>query len=446
MLRKSSLLLSCCLISFAYALPSAPAAKQINQDDSWVTTALKLQREIDLDTPFNQATFIGTHNSYNSKAYEIPFVRYIDPNQLLSIYDQLNNGVRSVELDAHWTFDDKAQKAILLCHGRPDHVGCGIFDRPIEEGLQEIQAWLKANPNEVVLLYIERHLDGHEPRMAHYLKKYLGDFIYKPTHLSNHGWCNTIPGTITKNDVLKAGKQLLVVAKDCDGDNPNYEEQDQFSEKWSDYVFVGIGNMPTDTYTFLDDTITNFLPFPDCSKSNIFFPDPDHTSMWRIFEDRTHTTSIVRHEKKLEPADMVELMRCGINWPTMDMFDVADPRLAAAIWSWAPNYPQDNGGNCAIYQAGAGIENTNCDQTTQYGYVCMDETTQTEEIISTPGPWSQGEAMCQAMDKHWHFTVPVNGLQMEYIRESAAQAGINTLWLNYAVDDKSNWKANILKS
>src|SRR5947208_16682357 len=77
---------------------------------SWTAAALKLQREIDLNAPLNVATFLATHNSYNSKSYQIPFVRYIDPNQNLSIYDQLEIGVRSIELDAHWSLTQDFKK------------------------------------------------------------------------------------------------------------------------------------------------------------------------------------------------------------------------------------------------------------------------------------------------------------------------------------------------
>lgn len=450
MFRKNSWTITALLfasLAQAYALPNdEQAAKMTAFKDSWTAKALKLQRIIDLKTPFNEATFIGTHNSYNSKSYEIPLTRYIDPNQLLTLYDQLEMGVRSVELDAHWTFNDKMEKQILLCHGRPTHIGCGPFDRRIEEGLQEIQKWLKANPNEVVLLYIERHLDGHEPRLANYLNAYLGNFIYKPTQIDKHASCTTIPGTLTKYDVLKAGKQLLIVGKGCDGDHPKYEEENKFPEKWSNFVFVGIGDMPKDKYTFLDETITSFLPYPDCSKSNIFYPDPEHSSMWRIFEDRTHTTNIVRKEKKLESADMVALMRCGINWPTMDMLAIDDPRLTAAVWSWAPDHPKNGNGNCAIYQSGVGIENVDCNQANISGFACFDNKSHSMHVVSGEGAWSQGEAICQMQDSRWHYTVPVNGLEMGSLKEAADQMGIESVWLNYGVNDKGEWEAKLLKS
>jgi hypothetical protein len=92
--------------------------------EKWVQEALKLQREIDLYAPLNEATFIGTHNSYNSKSYALRILRYIDPNQLLSINDQLNAGVRSLEFDVHWTRNEYLSKDMLLCHAPASHIGC----------------------------------------------------------------------------------------------------------------------------------------------------------------------------------------------------------------------------------------------------------------------------------------------------------------------------------
>src|SRR5258707_15135322 len=96
---------------------------------SWVAKALMLQRDIDMNVPLNQSTFLATHNSENSISYQIPFVRYIDPNQILSIYDQLEMGIRNIELDVHWYTSINFKKDILLSHALESHLGCSIFDR-----------------------------------------------------------------------------------------------------------------------------------------------------------------------------------------------------------------------------------------------------------------------------------------------------------------------------
>ncbi|TAK76918.1 MAG: hypothetical protein EPO11_03400 [Gammaproteobacteria bacterium] len=395
---------------------------------SWTSDALKLQREIDLNAPFNETTFIATHNSYNSASYATPRRSYVDPNQLLSVYDQLNAGVRSIEYDAHWTMsEDEQHKDIMLCHGTDKNLGCSPFDRPIAEGLQELRDWLHANPNEIVLLYIERHLDGHESQLASELDTYLGDYIYKP----NTTTCTAIPSSLTKAAVLRAGKQLLIVTKGCEADAPS----------WNQVVFAGIGEIASDPYSFIDANITDFTSYPDCGKSNIFYRDPDHTSLWRIYEDRTKLSNAVHTEKKLTDSEMQELMRCGINWPSMDMLSADDSRLTAAVWSWAMNYPQEGHGQCALYQAGEGMQNTSCNQTA-VGYACQEENSHVLQAITAVGTWQQGEAFCQALaGKSWHFAVPVNGYQMGVLKDAMASMALSTVWLNYREDNTGKWTA-----
>lgn len=421
-----------------------PSASVSAFKSTWTAKALKLQREIDLNAPLREASFLGTHNSYNSKSYQTP-VRYIDPNQNLSLYEQLETGVRSIELDAHWTLSSKFRKDILLCHGQPNHLGCGLFDREFVEGLQEIKDWLKANPGELVLLYIERHLDGHEPRLADELEKYLGEFIYHPSQVRKPGdernSCVALPTSISKADVLKSGKQLIVVVKGCDGTNPDYEEKDKFHYSWNDTVFAGIGNIPGSPYDWVEQMIGDFTHYPDCGKSSN--SDVNHSSLWRVYEDRTLITDIIHPQKKLYAEDMKELVYCGINWPTMDMLDAGDDRLSAAIWSWAPEYPQEGKGECAVYRMGSGIENTACD-TPSEGYVCQEETSHNLKAVAAAGPWLAGESMCQSLaGKEWHFAVPVNGRQMNTVRDMLNNLSLNQAWLNYREKSSGAWVANL---
>lgn len=412
---------------------------------SWTATALTLQREIDINAPLTEATFIGTHNSYNAKSYEIPFIRYIDPNQLLSIYDQLEQGIRSIELDTHWTFTQYASHDILLCHGKANHLGCSPFDRPLNEGLIELRDWLKAHPHEIVLLYLERFLDGHEPRLAALLEEYLGEFIFKTAtvKLNNHSHdCVSLPGSLSKAEILRAGKQLLIVTKGCAAPNEHYEEQNIYPQNINDFVFAGIGNIPTHPSTFIDDTIDHFTAYPDCGKSTIFSSDYLHTSLWRIYEDRTFISNISYRHKPLEIEEMQTLMHCGTNWPAMDKLTVGDPRLTTAIWSWAPSFPRADEGECSIYKSGEGIENKTCDKLIT-GYACKEENTHHIKAINLLGNWITGESACQLLaGKNWHFSVPVNGQQMTALKESMNTLALSDVWLNYSLNKQGHWIAN----
>jgi hypothetical protein len=398
--------------------------------NSWAGQTLKLQREIDINSPFNETTFIGTHNSYNSKSYQT-LSRYILTNQILSVFDQLEMGARSIEFDAHWAYNSSFKKEILLCHGLSNHFGCSLFDRKLREGLQELREWLKLNPGEVILLYVENYTDGHEQRLAEELDQYLGDFIFKPSNIRgrNNPSCMALPGSLSKATILHAGKQLLVVTKHCHSNTELHN-----------LVFAGIGNMPNDPFNFIDACIEKFTVYPDCGQSSIFANDIYHSSMWRIYEDQSPLSKIEKH-RKLTANDMRELMRCPINWPTLDMLRVNDERLSTAIWSWAPDYPQKNAGNCTLYQNEKGIINTSCLET-HTAYACQEEMTHDLKAIPEQGLWSNGEVMCQIFaGKNWHFAVPVNGNQLYRLKQSMAASMLSEVWLNY-INKEGQWIAN----
>lgn len=439
-------LMASCSVGVVYGQAANPDVEKFKQ--SWTSRALALQRDIDINIPMNQATFIGTHNSENSASYQIPFVRYIDPNQVLSIYDQLEMGVRSIEYDVHWYLGAHFKKDILLCHGLSNHVGCSSFDRPVTDGLEELRIWLKKNPGEVVILYFDRGvaLDRHEPRLTDYLQDYLGEFIYKPALLrdaSDHASrCVAMPGTLRKADVLRAGKQLIIVTKDCDGTNSTYEEQDTYKLAWNDYVFAGTGNVKNHPFTLLDSTIgKDFTDYPDCSRSTVFVDDPGHTVPWRIFEDRTILSNVIDPGRKILVNEVKTMVDCGINWQTFDKLTANDERLTAAIWSWSPNYPLDGHGNCALYKNGEGIQNVGCEKTVA-GFACQDSVTQEFKAVVGAGVWQEGEKICQASGQGWHFAMPVNGNQMYLLKQMVNAAGLPELWLNYRVNAGGHWQAN----
>lgn len=59
-----------------------------------------LQRRLQEDLPLRHATFVATHNSYNSYAYR-PTPSRMDANQTYGLADQLDMDVRRLELDVH---------------------------------------------------------------------------------------------------------------------------------------------------------------------------------------------------------------------------------------------------------------------------------------------------------------------------------------------------------
>ncbi|KAG8063022.1 hypothetical protein GUJ93_ZPchr0003g17594 [Zizania palustris] len=108
--------------------------------------------------PFNKYAFLTTHNSYAivSEPSHTGVPRITFYNQEDTITDQLNNGVRALMLD---TYDFKGD--VWLCHS----TGGMCYDfsafEPALDTFKEIEAFLSANPSEIVTLILEDYV--HAP-------------------------------------------------------------------------------------------------------------------------------------------------------------------------------------------------------------------------------------------------------------------------------------------
>ncbi len=207
-------LTSLMLSTQAVAMSSTPEADPMADfHNSWAGKALSQQRMLDDDSPLAENNILGTHNSYNSEAYRNA-TRYLDPQQKVTIEEQLSLGARFIELDVHWTAHTHGWPwewgtDLLLCHSGIGeewgdlHVGCSLTDRRVSEGLAEVKNWLNNNPQEVIILYFEDHSDGHHQKLVELLNNSIGDKIYAS------GGCKNIPNTLTENQVRQAGKQVV---------------------------------------------------------------------------------------------------------------------------------------------------------------------------------------------------------------------------------------------
>lgn len=137
---------------------------------------------------FNQFTFPATHNSF-SRPQSAPFKLYGNKvvsgadcyarNQGDSVTKQLENGIRSIDIDtcAKDTFDFLEESYVMkayTCHKV-------LYSDPVSSILEEIDVWMKANPNEVVVLsFTEKVQRWNSKELAKDIKKQLED-LWTPT-------------------------------------------------------------------------------------------------------------------------------------------------------------------------------------------------------------------------------------------------------------------------
>lgn len=405
------------LTGLATLLASGPALGSSLDDyrRSWEQQALKLQRQLDLGEPLGRTSFQKTHNSYNSSAYA-NLGSYYDPNQKYSLVDQLDMGIRALELDIHYTYNASLGKDVLLCHGQSNHLGCSIFDRRFEDGLKEVATWLRRpeNRQEVIILYLEEHLDGQYDRAVEQLNRQMGDLIYKP------GSCRTLPMNLSRADILNAGKQVLLIGGNCGNSN------------WAQTVFNY--GYPTAN--------GNFQPYPACRTAS-YDANFVQNNIVRIYEDATSLSNLFGDPPpRITPQLMAQAMQCNLGVVGLDMLVPYDARLKAAIWSWDQGEPNNAGGNehCAEQRSNGRFNDADC-----YGqrpYACFNEQTREWRVTRGSGNWWAGENTCVAeFGASFQFSVPKNGYMNQKLIEAKAARGVSSVWLNYSdLQKEGDWR------
>src|SRR4051795_3964139 len=197
----------------AYAQPDRYEPALQAYEKSWTHRTLAFQYSLADDVGFVNAPWLGTHNSFNSIAQQGPALSTTDANQQLKLTDQLRLDMRSLEIDVHWFPSARAngQNAPVVCHAGAvsDHDVCST-EPLLGPVLDQVATWLHGHRGQVLLLYVEDHLSGGYPTATAAIKQSLGSLVYSTG--SKDGSCVELPGTLTRDDVLRAGAQVVIVA------------------------------------------------------------------------------------------------------------------------------------------------------------------------------------------------------------------------------------------
>jgi hypothetical protein len=414
-------------------------------EDSWVHRALTLQRGLDQAAPFWEEQIPHTHNSFNASSYSIPTDGSLpsyyatltnqDPNQVYSITDQLRMDIRAIEIDLHWVPSPYGSVQThgywpTMCHGDAEdptgsdfyvHVGCSD-DRPMQDGLAEVSRWLKANPHEVLLVYLENQLAGGGPvasaTQAHevaasIIKSQLGSMVYQPPRQSV-GKCAPMPYDTSRADILAAGKQVLLVGNCGPGD------------QWNQWVFTRgskwdeSGN-PT-TYGA-----------KDCAADQA--ARENHTTFRRWYEESPWLEAMTDATQVLTASATAQMVRCGANIIGFDQLQPFDGRLEAMVWSWAKDEPTAGGGDCAEQGSDARFHVADCAR--RLPFACVDSSGDWH-VTKATARWRDGARVCGREFRGSAYGVPANGYRNAQL--AAAGAG-RSVWLNYSRSG-GNWTAH----
>lgn len=263
---------------------------------------------------FVDAPWAGTHNSFNS-VKQTPALSETDANQQLTLAQQLDLDMRSLELDLHsWRGD------VVLCHGREEGIGC-TTERPLADGVAELAKWLADHPGEVLLVYFEDHLnaagEARIPELVAPLRPLLTDGRSFPA--------------LTRDDVRAAGARVVLVGGAGS------------TAAWRSRVF-GWGPHEWESRPH---------GFADCRNATGEAPPYDQPRLIRFFEDSTWLTHQAEFagqsnaDDGLRPDTVRAMVACGLELFGFDQLLPEDPRLPALVWSWGPGQdPAD--ARCAV--------------------------------------------------------------------------------------------------
>lgn len=328
----------------------------------WLAGSLRVQLALSRTRGVCWQQWAGSHNSAISLAdgygvldgllthYAGSTVRTAD--QVLSLTDQLNLGVRLLELDTHFVL---GELRIAHCGGR--HIGfvdafvklldaaarllglppipwdstdIGCFpsgssipadrQRPLAAAYAEVAAWLAEHPTEFIMLYHDDEPEMEEFKKVHLLvaeaRAAFGDLILRPSVFN---------ASVPVATWVQRGWRVMLHSRTDYG----RDMQDVF------FATKSICNWTEPDLKQVDTKTCTVLGVPTM-RGVLFRPE----TTWLTYgpfggEDKL----------RLTPATLPPIVRCGINIPSPDAITPAT--LAAQVWSFEDGADVD-GALCAL--------------------------------------------------------------------------------------------------
>ncbi|EEY67465.1 uncharacterized protein PITG_17556 [Phytophthora infestans T30-4] len=347
--------------------------------EPWVARAITYQRNLTYSETLCYAELPATHNSvitqahgygnrdqlFNARLNASNAASYMrTSNQFLSLSDQLDLGVRFLELDVHFfasslrsahcsdsgvAFVDDAASAlvsslesVLDASGQDstvqwgsELVGClpslsGIRadeQRLHNESLGEIATWLSSHPDDLVVLYTEIGDEvGTYSQSEALLELYttiFGDLLFSPSDFDDAGgdW-----NGFTLQELISQGKQVILVTTPEANDQMFYMRE--LCAGWAD------------------------VPSSSTGASGTFFGESMNAgSLVRVFKSVLHYATLTESAMSGGGAEVDTASEPGhVNASTLPVFVDAGVNIlapdgldgaimTAMVWSWAKNEP-----------------------------------------------------------------------------------------------------------
>jgi hypothetical protein len=406
-------------------LPLAHRATQAARDaylQSWVHRTAQFQYALGDPLPLRDAQWLGTHNSFNSLSDSFT-ISHIDSNQQLTLSQQLDVDIRSIELDLHYIprVELLGAPGVTVCHGlAPTSANLGCTTEPVlATVLSEITAWLNApgHTDAVLLVYLEDELKNGPAYVSAVstlesaLRNPAGNsLIYHPDpgQRAANG-CVPLPLNASRDDVRTSGARVMLVGSCA----PNWAA-DVYD--W-DSSEVESGSTP------------GYQPYPTC---DIAYGSGVYASkLVRYYEDSTLVAALSTptrppaNPQALSPPKVQAMTECGVNLFGLDQLLPEDGRIQASLWSWAPDEPLAGAGNCTLQGVDGRWVATPCGDS--HRAACLASTG--TWTVTPPVPFAGASSACAAVGSV--FVLPRTGDQNARLRAVAGSTG--GAWVPYTL-------------
>eukprot|EP00644_Phytophthora_capsici_P009427 jgi/Phyca11/15416/fgenesh1_pg.PHYCAscaffold_13_\ len=347
--------------------------------EPWVARAITYQRNLSFAESLCYAEIPATHNSvitqargygnrdqlFNAKLNASNADSYMrTSNQFLSLTDQLDLGVRFLELDVHYfasslrnahcsdfgiAFVDDAASALVTSLGSvldasgedstvqwgSELVGClpsisGIRadeQRLHNDSLAEIATWLSDHPEELIVIYTEigEELSTYSQidALLELYTRTFGDVLFSPSNFDDAGgdW-----NGFTLQELISQGKQVILVATPEANDQMFYMRE--LCAGWADVPSISTGSAGT----FFGETM-NAGTVVRAFKSVLHYATLTEAALGGGSVE-LDTASEPGH---VNASTLPVFVDAGVNVLAPDGLDGAI--MAAMVWSWAENEP-----------------------------------------------------------------------------------------------------------
>ncbi len=367
----------------------------------WLQFALKTQRELQIDVPVNHVQVLGAHNSFNNRAsgygdlddchwpLRADDVCISLANQEFSFTDQLNMGVRHLEIDL-WDCFGK----IRMSHGNSEmKLGCLPWDKEFTEGMKEISDWTRKseNRNEIIEIHFDDHTSNSQDlSINNAIKKYFGGKVFTPDDLKLN-FSDTWPST---RELRQMRKTVIFI------DGRSHSGLYLHDHFWSKAF-----------------TVNGFSShLENCSAAG------NNKESIRIFSDSTVYGPLWNGIKNTgNIMDFKKYLLCGVNIPCADQINARLVRTA--VFTWAEGEPKQslNESSCVTLSSEGRWHLDHCSE--DHYFACVSKRNENIWSISL-GVGKYNNPLCQ---EDMEFSVPHNGYQHQKLVKISKG---KTVWLN----------------